>query len=512
MASWTGAVGVSSYSFTVNGTAVTPSVLNKTATFAGVPNTSYSVVVTATNSTGPTSSEPVIVTTLTSPTKPSALTASVTSSSFMVSWTGGADVTSYTYLLNSLPFTPIDNGLSNQTATFLGLSQLTNYTCTVIAQNSYGVAASDVFNVTTFKNPPPTTVLAVMQVKTAFDDLNITDPTAASTAIQNVLSTNVAPATVAAAAMAVGTPVMFTALVNNPNFVGTTITIPAHAAGILYNSFANTATLNMTIPLTVSFPDTNGGVPMPGANSNTKLAIDLTVDRTISIVGSMGYSIKVLNGVQYLVTSTDPSGVVINLGDTVDITATAGTIISFTVADLDIVFTPYTPPVSFICFLGSAPVLTPSGYKRIDKLAVGDTVKTPTGTAKIEAIKTQLCEPSADSNPYVIPEGVFGANRRLLISPRHKVSVSGHMFEARQLGLQQEVQAKPFVYYNLQITKTENMIVAGVEVESLKPLVRVTVSRQAFEQMLIKSGGMTQEIRSRCRFLADGSVSVPSMI
>jgi hypothetical protein len=55
------------------------------------------------------------------------------------------------------------------------------------------------------------------------------------------------------------------------------------------------------------------------------------------------------------------------------------------------------------------------------------------------------------------------------------------------------------------------MIVAGVEVESLKPLVRITVSREAFEFELAKMGGMTPEIRARCHFLADGSVSVPAL-
>jgi hypothetical protein len=218
----------------------------------------------------------------------------------------------------------------------------------------------------------------------------------------------------------------------------------------------------------------------------------------------------VVGGVQYFVTPTDISGTRINVGDVLTFTNGGGNL-SFTVADLDIVFIPYKDPPSIICFLGSAPVLTPNGYSRIDKLQVGDVVKTPKGTAIVEAIKTQLCEPSKYSNPYIIPEKVFGATRKLLISPRHKVSVSGHMFEARQLGLEQEVQVKPFTYYNLQITGTQNMIVAGVEVESLKPLVRITVSREAFELELAKIGGMTPEIRARCHFLADGSVSVPAL-
>ena len=507
--SWTG-VGATSYTITLNGTAVTPTVSNNSASFTSLlPNTSYTLAVTAINSTGSSPSSSVSTTTLTSPTKPTALSASITSSSFTVSWTGGTDVSSYTYLLNGSPFTPTDNGITSQTATFLGLSELTDYTCRVIAQNSYGTAASDILSVKTRQKPPATSYFSVMQIKTGFDNLIITDANAASTAIQNVLSTNVNPASVVCAALAVGTPVMFTALVNNPLFIGTTVTIPANAASILYFNFTNAETLDVTLPLHIVFPDANG-VTAPAANNNTKLAIDLTVDRFVILKGT-GYGINVIQGVQYFITPTNPVGTIINVGDVLTMVTNSNENLSFTVADLDIVLIPYKEPVSFICFLGSAPVLTPNGYSRIDRLKVGDVVKTPTGTAIVEAIKTQLCEPSKYSNPYMIPEGVFGANRKLLISPRHKVSVSGHMFEARQLGLEQEVQPKPFTYYNIQITGTQNMIVAGVEVESLKPLVRVTVSRQAFEMELAKMGGMTPEIRARCHFLADGSVSVPAL-
>ena len=503
-------VGATSYTYTIDGSAITPSINNGLPTFTGrLPNTLYRLVVTAVNDTGHSSSDPISVTTLTSPTKPSGLTASITSASFIVSWTGGDDVTSYTYLLNSLPFTPVDNGLQSQTATFLGLSELSDYTCTVIAQNSYGVAASEILNVRTLKTPPLTTPYTVVKAQQSL--VSAADPVSAAAAIQDVLSANVAPATVAAAALAVGSPVMFTALVNNPNFVGTTVSVPAFAATILYNSFGHVDTLDTTLPLNINFPAADGSVVAPAANSNSKLAIDLTVDTYVPFTGATGYGIHVVGGVQYFVTPTT-TGTLINVGDVLTFTTDVGASLSFTVADLDIVFIPYKSPPSIICFLGSAPVLTPTGYRRIDRIQVGDIVKTPTGTAVVEAVKTQLCEPSAESNPYVIPEGVFGANRKLLISPRHKVSVSGHMFEARQLGLEQEVQVKPFTYYNIQISNAANMIVAGVEVESLKPLVRITVSREAFERMLPKYGGLTREVKAKCYFLPDGSVSVPSVL
>ena len=437
-------------------------------------------------------------------------TNTVTGGSFGLTWTGGFGATSYTYTLNGTPATPsMDKALTGQTVTFTGLTASTPYTVVVKAINANGEPSATI-SVTTLSPPPPPTVAAVAAVQQTFTV--VSTPAAAATAIQAALAANVAPQALVAAALAVATPAMFTALVSSPAFVGSTVSVPPAAAAALYAAFSPTVTVDTTLPLEVNFPAADGSVRPPASGSNSKLAIDLTRDTFVPFNGATGYGIDVRGGIQYFVTPTNTTGTLVNVGDPITFTLDVGATITFTVADLDIVFTPYTAPVVIICFLGSAPVLTPTGYTRIDKLAVGDIVNTPTGTATIEAIKTQLCEPSADSNPYVIPEGIFGANRKLLISPRHKVSVSGHMFEARQLGLQQEVQAKPFVYYNLQITKSQNMIVAGVEVESLKQLVRVTISRQAFDFMLIKHGGMTPEIRSRCHFLADGSVSVPSTI
>jgi hypothetical protein len=172
----------------------------------------------------------------------------------------------------------------------------------------------------------------------------------------------------------------------------------------------------------------------------------------------------------------------------------------------------YTPP-SPVCFLGNAPVLTPSGYLRIDTLRVGDVVNTPTGTATIEKIHKKEYEAGPHSNPYIIPKGIHGATQRLLISPRHSVAVNGRMIEARDLGLKQEDRKGTLTYYNLGITGYSNMFVAGVEVESLAPITRVTITSDQFMNVLkSKYGGrITKEIKEACKFLADGSVSVPYM-
>lgn len=170
------------------------------------------------------------------------------------------------------------------------------------------------------------------------------------------------------------------------------------------------------------------------------------------------------------------------------------------------------PPTAPVCFLASAPVLTPSGYRRIDSLKVGDLVSTPQGTAPIKSIHKKLYEASSSTNPYLIPKGLFGATEDLEISPRHKIAFKGNMIEARNLGLKKVKHTGSLTYYNLEVNN-ENMIVAGVEVESLKPLVRVTITQEAFKQLLHTQygGKMTEEIKSKCQLLADGRVSVPSI-
>jgi hypothetical protein len=147
----------------------------------------------------------------------------------------------------------------------------------------------------------------------------------------------------------------------------------------------------------------------------------------------------------------------------------------------------------------------------MDSLKVGDRVSTPTGTAVIQNIHCQEYTAGPSANPYVIPKGRFGATQELLISPRHKVSVKGRMVEARDLGLQQR-DVGPLTYYNLGL-KGANMIVAGVTVESLASLTRIIISRAEFNRIVAAQHGgrITPEIAAACRFLQDGTVSVPAL-
>jgi hypothetical protein len=170
-----------------------------------------------------------------------------------------------------------------------------------------------------------------------------------------------------------------------------------------------------------------------------------------------------------------------------------------------------------ICFLGNAPVLTPAGYRRIDSLRAGDKVTTPDGRAvAIEAVKVMRCAAGPNTNPYVIPKGQFGATKRVLISPRHRVATAKGLLEAQHLGLEQEGRTGTLTYYNLALPGWANMIVAGVEVESLAPVERITVPFATFKALLEKNYGsatpaVREMIRNTCRFLENGMVECPVM-
>jgi hypothetical protein len=166
-----------------------------------------------------------------------------------------------------------------------------------------------------------------------------------------------------------------------------------------------------------------------------------------------------------------------------------------------------------VCFLGNAPVMTPVGYRRIDSLAVGDMVRTADGRdVAIQRIKHQrVIAPSAAVNPYVIPKGTWGATENLAISPRHCVATPDRgMVEARELGLRQLSMKAAFDYYNLELPEWDNMIVAGVEVESLAPKKRVVMTAAEFRG-LVASMGRSMDLAKLARIAtvrADGSVDV----
>jgi hypothetical protein len=174
------------------------------------------------------------------------------------------------------------------------------------------------------------------------------------------------------------------------------------------------------------------------------------------------------------------------------------------------------PQVS--CFLESAPVLTPSGYVKMGTLHEGDLVLTGDGRqVPIQCVKKMRVMPGPLVNPYIVPKGKFGATHRLLISPNHKIHTGSEVTEAKLLGLEQESMSNAFDYYNLELPAwpRDTMVIAGVTVESMAPIRRITVSMEEFTAMIqSRYGPMTpalqQKINASVYFLPDG-VSLPAV-
>jgi hypothetical protein len=166
-----------------------------------------------------------------------------------------------------------------------------------------------------------------------------------------------------------------------------------------------------------------------------------------------------------------------------------------------------------VCFLGNAPVLTPSGYKRIDSLQKGDTVTTADGrTVEIKSIVMNVAAPGKNSNPYIIRKGMYGATSTLAISPRHRIATPGGMVEAQSLGLQQMTMRSPWCYYNVELPawSTDNLVVAGVEAESLAPTMRMTMTE--FNRLLKAQFPVAEQKRIMRSIVAAGKIHADQTI
>lgn len=170
------------------------------------------------------------------------------------------------------------------------------------------------------------------------------------------------------------------------------------------------------------------------------------------------------------------------------------------------------------CFFANAPVLTPTGYQKISHLAVGELVVTGDGRhVPIQRIKVTQVAAGPNTNPYVIQRGHFGAVRRLLISPNHKVITADGPVEAKDLGLRQEEHNGMLTYYNIELPDhaRDTMVVAGVIVESLAPVRRVAVTMSQFTALIARKHGteitpqVLANIERTCWLLPDGRVEVP---
>jgi len=223
----------------------------------------------------------------------------------------------------------------------------------------------------------------------------------------------------------------------------------------------------ISIPIALAVP-VNNVLPAPPASGSYYVTVDKTVNATYTYVGSEDILV-VAGGVETFYSSiSGVNPVVLTRGAKYIFTPISGQSVALTVNYVGSNLSTVNPPPP--CFLYDAPVLTPSGYRAIGDLRVDDIVMSLRGPMAIKAIKKELAAPNDRSYPYVIPEGLYGATQRLLISPHHQVLLSPSDYkEARFLNLEREVMSAPWDYYNVELVdNTADMIVAGVVVETWK--------------------------------------------
>jgi len=272
----------------------------------------------------------------------------------------------------------------------------------------------------------------------------------------------------------------------------------------------HTGSISLLSPSLIS--SSSGTMGVTATAGDTKAIItwthpSVTVESyTINVSGGAS-PVQTLTNIASTQNSAEVTGLTNGVLYTVTVTAIVGEGTPY------VVLTTVTPHEPAPCFLGTAPVLTPTGYHRMDSLEVGDLILTADRKeVAIQRISRTLVTPSPSTNPYIIPKGHLGATKQLLISPNHGVLVDGALVEARLLGLQQESIKEPFVYYNLELPEWSNMIVAGVEVESLAPKKRIIMSRATFNAELAKikdklTPASFRTLMKNCKFLEDGRVA-----
>jgi hypothetical protein len=308
-------------------------------------------------------------------------------------------------------------------------------------------------------------------------------------------------------------------------FAGQAIPVSGTARAALINSIPagriSTALLNPTAPITVVVPTANV-ILLSTTTDNQFVAMEVDTQYTFKHAEIPSQTLTAtyrqgVSGDRYLELG---GGVELSLGGSVQLFGSS----FFLAAAANPTFskdnTANTGGGDFVpCFLAGAPVLTPSGYQKIEELIEGDLVTTGDGRhVTIQRVKRTLVTASPSVNPYVIPKGRFGAVKRLLISPNHKVQTGDGFTEARELGLRQEEQSGQFVYYNLELPEwsRDTLVVAGVVCEPLAPVHRITMPLAAFSAILTKKyGGLTpalvEKVMRTCRMLPNGLVEAPAM-
>ena len=127
------------------------------------------------------------------------------------------------------------------------------------------------------------------------------------------------------------------------------------------------------------------------------------------------------------------------------------------------------PFIPIPCFTGDARIMTGRGEIQLAALRRGDLILT--GDKRLVhfvRLHRRLVPADNSTRPYVIPPGMYGANRELLISPNHRVLTEHGMLAARKLHLRRRFHRGTIEYLNVELPDPgDTMIVNGVTVESL---------------------------------------------
>jgi hypothetical protein len=184
-------------------------------------------------------------------------------------------------------------------------------------------------------------------------------------------------------------------------------------------------------------------------------------------------------------------------GETVNVTSTLTTAGS-------VAWTRQYPDLGYVpCFLAGTPVRTRRGTIPIEAIVVGDEVRTGRGSwAAVQRIRVTPTVGSEKTLPYIVPDGWTagrgGAECQFYISPSHCVAVPGvGMVRAAELGLDRASHLRvgeTFLYYNLEVEDWENIIVCGVEVESLAPRRVAQMTAAQYSQMVCRQYRIAEEI------------------
>ena len=140
----------------------------------------------------------------------------------------------------------------------------------------------------------------------------------------------------------------------------------------------------------------------------------------------------------------------------------------------------YVPPTPAPCFPRGTPILTPDGYKLVETLREGDTVRTADGRdVPIKLYNFTIKNPDKDSAPYCIHAGALGhyyPPQDVCLSPRHTIQDSLGIWQTpKRLAMhnplvKQYSIGKPIEYYHIECPNffTDDLIVGGAVVESYK--------------------------------------------